>query len=229
MKILYRVVAALAALLTIPSLFFIKLIQVTVKLGFVDGYFHDSFALYDFYKYVADKKIDLDQEFALSENIAKTLAPLKTPAIVTLVFLCLMLVMILAVFFCSALTNARKVNLVLSVVGVISVVGLMISFSQMTNLIVDGTVGIDAIINSIFADSETTIGSIAAFFGVGGLVNIIGQLEALRLTSATIVVMVIFIFIAIWSGAFILLDWDEAKAKKMDKQLQGKNKKKKHN
>ncbi len=229
MKVLYRVVAALAALLTIPSLFFIKLIYITVDLGFVEGLYQDGISLYSIYKFFEDKGLDVEQEFALSENIAKTLAPLKNPAIVTLVFLCLMLVMILAVFFCSALTNARKVNIVLSVVGAISVIGLMISFDQMTKLIVDGTVGLDAIINSIFADSETTIGSIAAIFGVGSLVNIIGQITALRLVSATVVVLILFIFIAIWSGAFILLDWDETKAKKMDKQLHGKKKKKKHN
>ena len=225
MKILYRIVAALAALLTIPALFFIKLFQITVHLGFTDGYFHDSFALYDFYKIIQDRGINAE-DFALTGNFAKTLAPLKVPAIFTLVFLCLMIVMILAVFFCSALTNARKVNIVLAVLGAISVIGLMVSFDQMTKVIVNGTVGLDAIINSLFADSQTTLGTLAALLGVGSLVSVIGELEALRLTSATIIVLFIFIFVAIWAAAFVLIDMDEQSIPKEKKQQ---HKKKKQN
>ncbi len=225
MKIVYRIGAALAALLTVPALFFIKLVQITVHLGFTDGYFHDSFSLYDFYKIIEDRGINAE-DFALSGNFAKTLAPLKTTAIVTLVFLCLMIVMILAVFFCSALTNARKVNIVLAVCGAISVIGLMVSFDQMTKIIVNGTVGLDAIINSLFADSQTVLGSLAALLGVGSLVSVIGELEALRLTSATIIVLFIFIFVAIWAAAFVLIDMDEQGLPKEKKQQ---HKKKKQN
>ena len=225
MKILYRVGASLAALLTLPALFFIKLLQITINLGFTSGYFHDSFALYDFYKFIKDKDLNITEEFALSSNIAKTLAPLKTPAIVTLVFLCLMIVMILAVFFCSALTNARKVNIALAIGGAISVIGLMVSFDQMTKIVVDGTVGLDAIINSLFADSQTTIGTLASMLGIGSLISIVGELEALRLTSATIMVLFLFIFVAIWSAAFVLIDLDENKLPKEKKQHP---KKKKH-
>lgn len=226
MKILYRIVATLAAFLTIPALFFIKLFQITIHLGFTDGYFHDSFALYDFYKIIQDRGINLSEDFALTGNFAKTLAPLKVPAIFTLVFLCLMIVMILAVFFCSALTNARKVNIVLAVLGAISVIGLMVSFDQMTKVIVNGTVGLDAIINSLFADSQTTLGTLAALLGVGSLVSVIGELEALRLTSATIIVLFIFIFVAIWAAAFVLIDMDEQSIPKEKKQQ---HKKKKQN
>lgn len=229
MKALYRIGAALAALLTIPALFFIDLLQITINLGFTNGYFHDSFSLYDFYQFIADKDIDITQEFALSENIAQTLAPLKTSAIVTLVFLCLMLVMILAVFFCSALTNARKVNIGLALGGAISVIGLMISFDYMTGRIIDGTVGLDAIINSLFADSDTMIGSIASMLGLGSLVSIIGELEALRLTSATIAVLMLFVFVAIWSVAFIVIDLDDKKLSPADnRKINHANKKKKH-
>ena len=226
MKILYRIGAALAALLTIPALFFVKLLQITVHLGFTDGYFHDLFSLYDFYKVIEDRGINFSEDFALSANIAKTLAPLKVPAIFTLVFLCLMIVMILAVFFCSALTNARKVNIVLAVCGALSVIGLMVSFDRMTQIVVEGTVGLDTIINSLFADSQTTLGTLAALLGVGSLVSVIGELEALRLTSATILVLFLFIFVAIWAAAFVLIDMDEQSIPKEKKQQ---HKKKKQN
>lgn len=224
MKALYRIIAAVAALLAFPALFFIKLIQITVDLGFVEGYFHDSFAVYDFFDFIKDKNIDFDKDFTIPANLAETLAPLKARAITALVFLCLMIVAILAVFICSAFTNARKTNLCLSVFGAVSVVGLMISFNSMTSLVVDGTVGLDAIINALLADTGTVLGSLASGFGLGGLVGVIGELKALQLTSATMAVLFLFIFIAIWTAAFILIDLDEYKAPKVKKQTKKKRK-----
>ena len=127
MKIVYRIVAALAALLAFPALFFMKLFHITVELGFVEGFFDDSFSLEDIYNLIADKEINLSEGFQLSENITETLAPLKASAIACAVFLVLMLVMILAVFFCSAFSNSRICNVIFGIIGAISVIGLMLS------------------------------------------------------------------------------------------------------
>ena len=224
MKIVYRVIAAIAALLTIPALWFLKLIHIGIELGFVEGLFDDSFSINQIYNFFKDKTIDLDGKLELSEKMAEVLAPLKTPAIVTLVFLALMLVAILAVFFCSALTNARKVNLGLSLFGAASTIGLMASFNHMTSLIADGTVGLETIINTALTDSESLIAQIAGLFGAGGLVNLIGQLKILQLTDATVAVLFIFLFVALWTAAFIFIDMDEHKMPKQKKQP-----KKKHN
>ena len=105
MKIVYRVIAAIAALLTIPALWFLKLIHIGIELGFMEALFDDSFSIDQIYDFFKDKSAELSGKLELSERMAEVLAPLKTPAIVTLVFLALVLVSILAVFFCSALTN----------------------------------------------------------------------------------------------------------------------------
>ncbi len=218
MKIVYRVIAAVAALLAFPALWFMKLLHITIELGFTEGFLDDSFSLNDIYKFVADKKFDPETAFKLSENVAEVLAPLKTPAIVTLVFLALTLVMVLAVFFCSALTNARKTNLVLSLCGGASVIGLMASFSHLTSLIIDGTVGIDKILNAVFADAGNILGTLASLLGLGSAAGALGTLRVFQLTSATIGVLFIFIFIALWSAAFILIEMDEVKVPKAKKQ-----------
>ena len=218
MKIFYRVIAAITALLAFPALWFMKLIHVTIELGFTEGYLDDSFSINDIYTFFADKNLDMSTEFQLSERMAETLAPLKTSAIVTLVFLVLTLVMVLAVFFCSALTNARKTNVVLSLIGAGSTIGLMASFSHLTSLVIDGTVGIDKILNTALADAGNVITSIAALLGLGGVASAIGTLKTLQLTSATMGVLFIFIFIALWTAAFIFIDMDEVKAPKVKKQ-----------
>ncbi len=224
MKIVYRVIAAIAALLTIPALWFLKLIHIGIDLGFIDGIFDDSFSLNQIYDFFKDKNVDFSDGFELSEKLAEVLAPLKTPAIVTLVFLAFTLLSVLAVFFCSALTNARKVNLGLSLFGAASSIGLMAAFNNMTSLIADGTVGLDKIINAALTDSDSVIAKIAGLFGAGGFVDFIGELKVLQLTDATTAVLLIFIFIALWTAAFIFIDMDEHSLPKQKKQP-----KKKHN
>lgn len=218
MKILYRVTAAVAALLAFPALWFMKLLHITIELGFTEGFLDDSFSINDIYSFLGDKKFDPDTAFNFSENVTEVLAPLKTPAIITLVFLILTLVMVLAVFFCSALTNARKTNLVLSLIGAVSVIGLMTSFSSLTSLIIDGTVGIDKILNAVLADTGNIIGTIASLLGLGSAASALGTLKTFQLTSATMGVLFIFIFIALWTLAFILVDMDDVKAPKAKKQ-----------
>ncbi len=218
MKILYRVIAAVAALLAFPALWFMKLLHITIELGFMEGFLDDSFSINDIYKFFADKNFDPNTAFKLSENVSEVLAPLKAPAIVTLVFLVLTLVLVLAVFFCSALTNARKTNLVLSISGAASVIGLMASFSNLTSTVIDGTVGVDAILNAVFADAGNVIGTIASLLGLGSVASALGTLRTLQLTSATMGVLFIFIFIAVWTLSFILIDLDEVKAPKAKKQ-----------
>lgn len=218
MKIVYRVIAAVAALLAFPALWFMKLLHITIELGFTQGFLDDSFSLNDIYKFFEGKNFDPENAFNFSENVAEVLAPLKTPAIVTLVFLALTLVLVLAVFFCSALTNARKTNIVLSLTGAASVIGLMASFSHLTSLIIDGTVGIDKILNAVFADAGNLLGTLASLLGLGSAAGAIGTLRVFQLTSATVGVLFIFIFIALWSAAFVLIDMDEVKVPKAKKQ-----------
>ena len=74
--------------------------------------------------------------------------------------------------------------------------------------------GLDKIINSLFADSQSVLGSIAALFGAGSLVSVIGEIKVFQLTAATMAVLFIFIFVVLWSGAFMLIEMDEYKMSK---------------
>ena len=218
LKKILLIIAAVAALLAFPILYCMKLFHITIELGFVEGILDDSFSIQEIYTFFADKNVDLSGKYELSEKVAETLSPLKAPAIVTLVFLALMLVMVLAVFFCSAFTNSRKVNLCFSILGAASVIGLMASFSNMTGLVIDGTVGLEKIANALLADNGSILGSIASSLGLGGIINVIGELKLFQLTSATMGVLFVFVFIAVWSLSFILIELDEVKAPKAKKQ-----------
>lgn len=223
MKILYRVIAALAALLIVPALWFLKMINFAIETPV--GIIADEFSLDEIYKMIQDFGLS-GKKIQITENLAAVLAPLKAPVITTIVFIVLMLLMMLAVLICSVFTNSRKLNLIFSVSGIVSTIGVMISFGKTTSLITEGPVGLDKIINALAADSESTIIKLITFFigGIGDAVNSILRLLTLQLTDGTVATLFIFIFIALWTAAFMLIDMDENKMPKQKKQP-----KKKHN
>lgn len=215
MKALYRIVAAMAALLAFPALYFLKLIRIVMELGFADGFFDDAFSVEDVVKFIRDYNIQLNSESVnLSENVIKTLEPLKATAITSLVFLCLTVVMVLAVFFCSALTNAKKVNLVFSVLGAITAIGTIASFNSMTDIIISGELPLNKIIDAFLSGSGNAIASIAGMLGAGSLFEFVGELKILQLSSAVVTLVIIFIFEIIWTLSFILISLDEVKTPK---------------
>ena len=218
MKALYRTVAAAAALLAFPALYFLKLIRIVMELGFADGFFDDAFSIEDVVTFIRDYNIELGSDsLALSENVIKTLEPLKAPAITTLVFLCLTVVMVLAVFFCSALTNAKKANLVFSVLGAITAIGTIASFNSMTDIVISGELPLNKIIDSLLSGSGNTIASIAGMLGAGSLFEFVGELKILQLSSAVVTLVIIFVFEIIWTLSFILISLDEVKTPKAAK------------
>lgn len=218
MKALYRIVAAVAALLAFPALYFLKLIRIVMELGFADGYFDDAFSVEDVVNFIRDYGIELNSEsIGLSENVIKILEPLKAPGITALVFLCLAIVMVLAVFFCSALTNAKKINLIFSALGGIAVIGAIASFNSMTDIVISGELPLSTIIDEILKGSGSTIASIAGLLGAGSLTSVIGELKILQLSSAVVTVLLIFIFEIIWTLSFILINLDEVKTPKAPK------------
>ena len=232
MKILYRVVAALSALLIIPALWFLKTLHVMIELPtFI---FDAEFSLSEIYEnFLKDESLSSIQNLKISEELAAVLAPLKTPSIITAVFFVLMILFMLAVLICSAFTNSRKLNLALSLAGAASTIGLMTSFKKTTSLIIDGTVGLDKIINALVAESESTIIRLLSFFtgGIGNAVTSITKPLMFQLTDGTMAVLFIFIFIALWTGAFMLIEMDEygTPKAKQKKQHSKNHPKKKHN
>lgn len=218
MKALYRIVAAAAALLAFPALYFLKLIRIVMELGFADGFFDDAFSVEDVVHFIRDYNVDLSSKgLGLSENVIKILEPLKAPGITALVFLCLAIVMVLAVFFCSAFTNAKKINLIFSALGGIAVIGAIASFNSMTDIVISGELPLSTIIDEILKGSGNTIASIAGLLGAGSLTSVIGELKILQLSSAVVTVLLIFVFEIIWTLSFILINLDEVKTPKATK------------
>ncbi len=221
MKAVYRVVSALLAALTIPALYFLNFIHYTIELQVTEGYLNDNITLQELCNLFSSGAKMPDFK-AMGEHLAQTLQPLKVSAIVTAVFLVLMVLMILAVFFCSVFTNAKKVNLTFSLVGFAATIGAMTAFNHMTSLIINGTVPVSDILNALMADSSSLLAGIGAMLGAGSLSSVIGDLVLLRLSSAFTATVILFLFIVIWTVAFVLVDLspdagENAKVKRMNR------------
>ncbi len=217
MKILYRVVAALGALTVFPILYFQKLIRIVIDMGFMDGYFDDALSIsraVDFFKQNGAPDMS---KLELTERLAEVLAPMKGWAISALVFACIFIAMVLAVFFCSACTNAKKVNLIFSVIGAVSVIGTISCFNSMTDMIISGQVPLGDIINAVMADSGSALAAIGALLGLGNAVSIIGEPVIIQLGNAFVLSLFVFIFEAVWTLSFILIGLDTYKAPKVPK------------
>ena len=227
MKAVYRVVSALLAALVIPALYFLNLIHYIIELKVTEGYLNDNVTTQELINIITDF-FQKNEHKGIGTHLAATLQPLKASAIVTVVFIVLMLLMVLAVFFCSALTNARKVNLIFACTGLAATIGAMAAFNHMTSLIIDGPVPVGNILNAAMADSTSLIAGLGALFGAGGVSEYIGELVLLRLGSAFTATVILFAFIVLWTVAFLLVDLDpDAKAKKsirgQNKKLRGQN------
>ena len=221
MKAVYRVVSALLAALIFPALYFLNLIHYIIELKITEGYLNDNIVLQEIINIVTDflKKSD---RTPMGAHMAELLQPLKASAIVTAVFIVLMLLMALAVIICSAFTNARKVNLCFAASGLIATIGAMAAFNHMTSLIINGTVSVSAILNAAMSVSTSLLAGVGALFGAGGLTEYIGELVLLRLGSSFTATVFLFGFIIAWTAAFLLVDLDpdagdKAKINKLNK------------
>lgn len=216
MKALYRIISILAAAAAFPALYFLKIVHIIIELGLMDGYFDDSFSVKQITDILFRDGFDLDAvKSFLSDNMTdamkETLMPLKTPLIVCGVFFCIMTVMLLAIIICSAFTNSKKVNICFSVAGFIAAVGTMRSFSAATAKIIDGTVGLGDIANAALTNADSAIAKLGGLLGAGQLVNNLGTVLLIRLDSAMIITMLLFIFIFIWSLSYVLINYDPRK------------------
>ena len=221
MKAVYRVVSALLAALVFPALYFLNLIHYIIELNITEGYLNDNVTLQQLINIISDAL--KTERKPLGAHMLETLQPLKASAIVTAVFIVLMLLMVLAVIFCSAFTNAHKVNLGFACGGLVSTIGAMAAFNHMTALIINGTVSVGAILNAALADSTSVLAGIGAFLGAGSASEVIGKLVLLRLGSAFTATVILFLFIILWTVAFLVVDMspdagDEAKVKKLNKE-----------
>jgi hypothetical protein len=191
LKIVYRIVSALLALCVIPAAYFLSFLKygfsaVVINIG-------DEVSIKYLFDQFLDKNSPLNGLFGGSGDFfanasVKSLMP---AGISFLVFFALAILISLVVFFFAAFSNMRLTITCLGAGGFLSIIGVYISFGRFAAPLLSGSTAISDFLN---------IGSL------GFLVDSAIKIEIFRLTSATMIMGLIFSLIVIWGLAFVLTD-----------------------
>lgn len=199
MKALNRIVTALLAIAVFPVAYFTDLITVYMHATIYDSNIVENLSV--------KRIIELftgDGLFAgvfnkdnMSE-IPEVLLKFKGNFIAFAVCFALALLIALAIIIVAAATNSRKTTAALGAAGILCLIGMKIAFSDIAAAVDAGTL---------------TLGSLTDM----SFMNLFGKIVLITMSTAPVVMAVLFLAILIWNVAFILIDLGEEQPKKKAK------------
>lgn len=193
MKALNRIVTALLAAAVFPVAYFTDLMTVYMHANIHDSNIVESFSIQRAISLFTGDGLFADMVGEGSE-FPEALLDYKANLIAIAVFFLLALLVALATVVVAAATNSQKTTAILGAAGVVCMVGLMIAFSGISSAVKSGAI---------------TIGGLAGL----SLLNIAVELVLVTLDTAPTVMLVLFLAIAVWNGAFIMISLGEEDTK----------------
>lgn len=127
-------------------------------------------------------------------NVWQTLEPIHAALICVAVFFVLAIVLAVVIFFFSVFSRKKTIPLCIALVGVLSMIGLYISFNAAATPLLDGTMSLSAFFNT----------SIVASLLAG-----LNSFSTIRLSTGYFVMLFLFIAMALWAGANKLITLGE--------------------
>ncbi len=205
MKYLYRTVNALLAAAVFPATLFLEFIFVRIATTVADAGLKESMSLWEILEILAGKETFVGFDLSASSgNLSwpEALDPVKGTLIAVVVFFALALVCALFVFFWSIFSNKRIPIIISSVLGIASVITMTALFNSVAELFVNGQINVV----DLFAD-----GLIASIIG-----NFV-VIHSLALGGFQNGIIIAFVLILVWTGAFYLVELGDPKEEKAAK------------
>ena len=133
-------------------------------------------------------------------NLWTTLEPVHIPLILTTIFFALIIVTAIVILFVSIFSNSKKIPLCFAGFGLACAIGMFISFKYFSAPLVDGTISL----SSFFESSLVSL-----------ILPFVAKLSILNLSSAWVMILVIYISMIVWTGAQLIINiGDTPKSKK---------------
>lgn len=201
-----RVVMALAAISVPIAAYFADLIYYVIEspvfklLAQYSGSENDDGSTYGYLgiNMFVKKILPLIQESSENKtsltDLLTNLSDIKTPLIVTTVFFALTIVIALAVFVSVIASNNTKIHFGISVAGLVSTVAMFISFRYVSAPIVSGTVNLGDFFESALMKT---------------LLPFVASVSTFNLSTAWVIMLVIFIGLIVLSGANLIINAGE--------------------
>lgn len=195
-KIVYRVISAVLAACVIPAALFAPIVRIVGGISLSKGnLLAYSLSIKQIYTFLSGRTSYENFGFgSVWENEA--FIKLK-PALFTLCgFIILSVIIALVTFFFAALTNMRKTVCCLSVGGMLSVVGMFISFKALAAPLIDQTI---------------TLGSFFSSMIMSILIDALGEITDFQAGGAFWLMLFAFGAVFVWSISNILIEVGETK------------------
>lgn len=203
MKYLYRIVNALLAAAVFPAALFLDGILLRASTTLMDYGLEETFTLMRIINIFLGKETFFGIPY--EKNIATwptALDPVQGKVIASIVFLVITLVIALFIFFWSIFSNKRLPVAIASASGMITMIISTACFKSATNLLTKGVVNVV----ELFSD-----GWLASL--LGGIVNI----DRLEFGGFQNGILICFLIILLWTGAYYLVEIGESKEEKVKK------------
>lgn len=213
-NILYRVGLAIMAAAVPFAAFFSKIFYAVVDsaalkiISSLQGKTDDngstefSYSLKEIIQMFGENSSQSQSSDTLSK-VWESLSDIHSAVICTAIFFVLALLTALTIFIFNIFSKNRFVTLCLSGAGALFLIAMLISFNAAAAPIIDGTISLSTLMGSSLFGSSL----------LGGLMSYIAEVSVLRISSAWYIMLFLFIGIIVWSGAYLLIESGEKKAK----------------
>ena len=198
MKALNRIVTALLAAAIFPVAYFTDIITVYAHANLYDSNIVEALSIKRIVELFTGDGLfaGVFNKDNMSE-IPEVLLKFKGNFIAFAVCFALALLIALAIIIVAAATNSRKTTAALGAAGILCLIGMKIAFSDIA--------AVDA--------GTLTLGSLTDM----SFMNLFGKIVLVTMSTAPVVMAVLFLAILIWNVAFIVIDLGEEQPKKKAK------------
>lgn len=209
-NILYRVVMAIMAACVPVAAYFCDYIHYVVRSGLftflaklqgntenpTEDWWSLRRAVKELLPVLKDGKLD-------GANIQNAIAPIRAALIAFAVFFVLAVVIAVVIFFFSCFSRGKLVPLCIAGGGLLSMIGLRISFSYVARSLTDGTVSL-----SSFIGGDDTLSSLA---------SLVLALSSFQLSTGYFLMLFLYMGMIMWASANLLVDAGEKAQQKPKK------------
>ncbi len=207
MKIVDRIVSALLSFAVIPVAIFVPLLHWIYQILGYDivnslfggkltdasdtGMTEDNVSLYRLYDTLKGFGVDFKAMFT-SDEVDPVTEPIMPFIKIAAVFFMIALVIALVAGIVSVVSNAKKTQMVLGGCGIVSLIGMMVSFNKFASPIVAGDVTIGSLLNM-------------------PALSFITKVHTINLSTAWVFMVMLFAGLILWSLSYILTSDKEDK------------------
>lgn len=211
-NIVYRVVLAVLAAAVPVVAFFSKIFYAIVDstalqiLASLQGNTNDSGSTeftYSLYEITQKFGGSQGESSNILSSVWESLSSIQAALISTVVFFFLAVLMALVIFIFNIFCKNRFVTLCLSGGGTLFLIAMLISFNAAAAPIIDGTISLSTLLGSSLFGSSM----------LSGILSYVASVSVLRVSSAWYIMLFLFIGIMVWSGAYLLIEAGDKKAK----------------